>query len=263
MKKFVLLLVLAFVFCMGATFAQDTYFTQDYTGEVGAGYWMPSITGSLKPGVGATADQTFDLVNDLGVDNAGSVLLNFRYKFDATSSLYANYLSVENKGTKTLLRNITWRNNTFFTGDVIDTKVITKFVDIIYEKKVFESDSGYLCATLGVKYGGASLAITDTTRGGTMATSQKTLIPEVGLFGKTKITQNLNGIGRINFMKGNSGSKEGEMFDVDAGLTWDFYQNWACDLGYKWLHLKGKNTDLGDIFELNNGGPFLNFTYSY
>lgn len=242
------------------SFAQDTYFSNDYTGSVGAGYWFPTIVGSIKGGL---SGNTANFITDLGLNNNGSVLADFRYKFDPTSSVYVDYFNVSNTASRTIPNTFTWRFATFRAGDQVNSSLNVKMLDVIYEKKIYENEQAYLCATIGGKYGQASLSLTDTTQNINRRSNPTGFIPEVGLFGKTKMTQNLNAMARLNGIVGDNSDKHVNMIDVNAGLTWDFYQNWAADFGYKWFQLSGKNTTTNDEMNINYGGPFVMFRYSY
>lgn len=255
MKKFLLVVMIIFVALYGVSFAEGSYFSTDYNGSIGVGYWMPSITGSVKSDI---TGSTFNFKDDLGLVNTGTVLADFRYKFDDTSSLYVDYFNLSNKGSQNLPNTFVWRQQQFVAGALVNSVLDVKMVDVIYEKKIYENEQAYLCATIGGKYGHVALGLNNTRASATG------LIPEIGLFGKTKMTQNLNGLGRLNVIVGDSGSKRVSMVDLNAGITWDFYQNWAFDAGYKWLQLIDKNSSASnEEFNINYGGPFAMFRYSY
>jgi|GEM_PF-4644235 len=261
MKKFLLVVMVIFVALCGISFAEGSYFSTDYNGSLGVGYWFPSITGSVQSGV--TGAGSIDLKNDLGLNNNGTVYADFRYKFDETSSLYLDYFNLTNSGSLAIPNTFVWRSGTFTAGNTVNSSVNVRMFDAIYEKKIYENDQAYLCGTLGGKYGQASVTINNITTGFNSRANAVGLIPEIGLFGKTKMTQNLNGIARINAMVGDNSGKHVGMIDINAGITWDFYQNWACDLGYKWFQLTGNNLSSNDQMNINYGGPFAMFRYSY
>lgn len=266
MKKlvsFALVALVLFSVSVGAAFAQDSYFSQDYNGTVGVGYWMPSINGGLNIGPPANAATTIDFKNDLNMANASTVIADFRHKFDNVSSLYVGYFSLNNTGSVASGRTYTWRTYRFNAGNQVDSALNLKMADFIYEKKIYENDQAYLCGTLGIKYGTMHFNINNSTLGSSVPSSAKGVIPVIGLFGKTKMNQNLNGLARLNFMNGTSGSLNGNVFDLLAGLSWDFYQNWSGDFGYKWFSLKGTNTSTNDQLTINQVGPFVQFRFSY
>lgn len=261
MKKFLLVVMILFVALYGISFAEGSYFSTDYNGSFGAGYWMPSITGSLQTSLPNAA--AIDFKNDLGLNNNGTVYADFRYKFDETSSLYLDYFNITNSGSLTLPNTFSWHNVAYNAGNLVNSSLNVRMLDVIYEKKIYENDQAYLCGTIGAKYGQAAITVNNITRGSTGRSSAIGLIPEIGLFGKTKMTQNLNGIARINAMVGDNSGQHVGMIDINAGITWDFYQSWAADLGYKWFQLTGKNLSSNNQMNINYGGPFVMFRYSY
>lgn len=264
MKKlvFVTAIALAIVFmAAGVSFAKDAYFAQEYTGSVNATYWVPSITGSFTTG---NANSNMDFKNALGLSNSGAFMADMKYKYDNLSSFFVRYFGVGNTGGQTSPSGFMFRNITFGVNDNTTSTLNVKMADFVYERKLSESESSYLCGLIGIKYGSFRLNVTNVTRGNSSAgAGAKGVMPEIGLYGKTKLTQNIDGVARILFFNGTSGSQNGGFVDLDAGFNWEFYPNWSCDLGYKWFQLTGTNTNTQDKVNINYGGPFLGFRYSY
>lgn len=253
MKKLLLVIILLLVFGINAIWAQELIVTTPYTTEFEAGYWFPSIGGSVKYWNRASVH----FKDDLGIGNNGSAILGFKYILNNESNLQLSYFSISNTGSRFIPNQFSWRARVFQANDSVNSSIKVSALDFLYEKSVYQLENSMLAAGLGFKWAGFNVDLNNITQGFSVSQSLSGLIPQIGLSGTSKIAEQIDAIGKINFATGDSAGRHGSMVDLLAGLRWNIHENWAADFGYKWFQLKGKNNNSQDEVDFNYGGPIV------
>lgn len=231
----------------------DNIYTNDRATVLELGAWYPSVTGSIKTG---NANRV-DFVNDLGLANSGSVVAGFKYNITFDTNIQFSYFSLENTSTRQVPNAFWWKFRNFNANDIVASTLKVKMFEALYEKNWFKTEESELNFALGGKYTYFGIGLNDVTQNLSIGQSYKGIIPVIGISGRTKMLDNMDGVAKMNFMAASSGGSNGRVIDMAAGLRWKFYSFWSADLDYRWFQFFGQNSaDLSDV-NINYGGPML------
>lgn len=229
----------------------DTQRSAEY--EVGA--WFPTLSGT----VGATSSISWK--NDLAMQDQGSVVLGLKLNLNSTSNVQLQYASLNNTGSAQLTQNKIFGNNLYQTNDMVNSTLRWSALDVDYEKNFSRTDEGELNWIIGVKSLSATVTINDATRSFSNSFSLSQLVPQVGISGKLRVTENLIGYAKLLGMTGNANNRQGSVTDIDAGFRYRFNPNWTAQGSYRWHRTQVTANQNGG--EVQYGGPELLFRYEY
>ncbi|MBI2252676.1 MAG: hypothetical protein HYU63_08085 [Armatimonadetes bacterium] len=261
MYKKNLIFILGFIFLILSftnLWAEESSY-QTYNLGLEAGVWAPSITGSLKFGNSTKVD----LISDLAMSNSSAINFGMQYNLSPQVNWQLYYFDLGNTGSKSIVNQFNWRFRNFAVGDIVNSSLKVRMLDVLYEKNLYRLPEGELNVDLGLKFGSFDVSLNDTTQSFTVSQSLSGFMPQVGFSGKMKITETLDGFSRFYFIKADSSGRTAGMVDLISGLKWNFYNNWSADLAYKWFQLTGKNNLSQDEINFNYGGPLAQIRYNF
>lgn len=232
----------------------DTQRSAEY--EVGA--WFPTVSGAVS------AVDRISWKDDLAMQDQGSIVVGIKLNLSSTSNVQLQYASLNNSGSAALTQNRIFGNNLYRTNDAVTSTLRWSALDVDYEKNFSRTDEGELNWLIGVKALSATVTLNDSTRNFSDSFSLNQLVPQVGISGKLRVTENLIGYAKLLGMTGSAQNRNGSVVDIDAGFRYRFNPNWTAQGSYRWhrtaVTSNGSNNNTGEV---QYGGPELLFRYEY
>ena len=251
----VLCLMVVIVFSiLKYSFAQNYYVynnIEDKKINAKLGLWNAKLTGTT---FAPSNSFTTDLQNDLNFGNTKTgFYLDFNYKLSNLNTVGFSYFNVEHKAVKTLTRNITLPGDpndvNVNSGTTVFSTIKSRAFDLFYKRYVNTGENYEFYGMVGIRFNNFSADYsTNTNSLASFEGNNPSLF--LGLGGNFNIGSNLSAFYEISglsvSLKSNS---KNHFIQYNLGLNYRFTQNWALDVGYKYLSTKfeddlSRNIDL-------------------
>ncbi|MCW8845772.1 MAG: hypothetical protein OQK99_08030 [Gammaproteobacteria bacterium] len=202
-----------------------------------------------------------DLETDLGLSKQDSVFrIDGYYRFNEKHRIDFSYFDLSRDGSKVLNRTIDFLGEEFLINTQVDANFDMSIYKIAYTYSVIQNDSGYLGLSAGLYIADISAGISLTPLEGGLidgaAASEGVTapLPVFGVRGQYNFTEKWMFRGSAEIFVYEYDAYSGSLYDVYAGIDYQWFKNMAVGIGYNSVKL-----DVGvsaDRFEGN-----LNWQY--
>ena len=136
--------------------------------EVGARgyYWFPSLGGNVKVDEGGVIGTTIDFDKDLGIDDENYPSVE-AFVGLGSHHVSLSYTNIDYSGKNTLTKDITFREETYRVGDVVDSSIEYTMIDFHYQYDLLDLENILAGFSLGgvfqIKYLEGDVSLKSTT----------------------------------------------------------------------------------------------------
>lgn len=252
---------------MQATPAAAQAIDDKYWLEV-SGYW-PSIDTEIQvssvnnPTIGTEIDLESDL--DLA-DDRGLPAFFAGARLGGGFSIGAEYYSLGRSGTKTLERQITFRDVTYPVAVEVESSFDTDIYRLTVGYAFVRNETVELGAALGLHATDIAVELSGQgSVGGATAQIQSRSedvlapLPTLGLFGAWEIAPGFTLNGRVDYLSLKIDQYDGRLVNAQAALTYRFHRNIGIGAAYRYVdyRLDVERERTNGSFEYRFNGPAL------
>lgn len=267
MKKTLGVLVLSVLLCCavgGAVGWAGPFDTNPPSFEVQGGWWLPHLDGHLQ--TSAATSNTVDFKNTLALPDS-TAGLNFALLLHSNSkvSWRVEYYQAQSSGANivpAISSPIVMHPVVLNAGDSVTSSLNMSAVALWYQQNFWRSDDGELNWMLGVKNYDWNLSVNNLTQGVSTSFRATQFVPQLGISGKTRITDQLIGVASLAIGGGGAANRNGSLVDAEGGLEWKFNPNWNVGATYKYERLN-VTTTFNQTLDETNGGARVYLNYAY
>jgi outer membrane protein len=231
--------------------------------EIGARgyYWFPSLDGNVRvdeAGIGTTVD--FD--NDLGIDDENYPCVE-AFVGLGNHHLSLAYTDIDYSGKETLTRKIYFRGELYAVGDVVDSSIEYRMIDLHYQYDFLDLENILAGFSLGgvfqVKYLEGDVSLKTTTGVAIDEEEDFTLpIPMLGLNLHVGILADILEARVRGTFIGYSGNT---IYEVMGDISWTPFPFIDIHGGYKTFVIDIDEDDV--ILDYDMSGPYVALTVSF
>lgn len=239
--------------------------------KVSAGGFFPLNNTQVQVGTNnGNAGTNIDLEDDLGFNkSSSSFMASFEWRISRRSRLGSEYFVLNRSSTKTLEKEITFKDHTYD----INTNVIA-FFDVqiarIYYGYAFLSKPKYEAGVLigaHVLFGDLGLRVN---------TQQASLeyrnnfdftapLPDVGIWGEFVLSNRFGLNVNANYLAAKIDTISGRILSYNLSVLYNVYQNFSLTAGYTGLNFRvdDKEERINGFVKWGYNGPSITATYSF
>jgi hypothetical protein len=229
------------------------------------GVWQTGFDG----GIGSNGTSG-SLKDDLLLPDQSPMTLGFTWSLNPKNNIKLGYTNFNQSATSTLTRAFVIKGDNsavtpYLVGNKVNTTLKINFLDVDWEHSCWKGDTAEAGFVLGIKNTSITSSINvqaGTTTVNPSEVSGSVPIPQIGLFGKAKLGEKMNGYARLAGLALKSGGTQGEMMDYRAGISYDFNKQVGCLLDYRYLKTIIKDNNSNEVW-LRYAGPSLSLNYKF
>jgi hypothetical protein len=244
---------------LGSAQAADDFFAQDAQTpspitdyfSLSASYFHASVNTQLRldpPGIpmGGTSLSGAQTLGFRSSETDGMADLMFRLR--DRNRITADYLELDQSGTRTLNSPVVFGNQFFFAGDTLNSALQWRALGLTYTYAFIQNDRFELGAGLGVHLMDLDVRGSVPARFANYETSIAGALPTPALEAIWRITRRFSVTGRAQYLHATLNETYGELGDFHADVQFRVVPNLALGVGYSQLQLK-----LNSVIQSNPG----------
>jgi outer membrane protein len=231
--------------------------------EIGARgyYWFPSLDGNVKvdeAGVGTT----IDFEKDLGIEDENYPAVEV-FLGDGRHHLSLTYTNIDYSGKKTLTRDIIFNGKTYNIGDLVESSIEYKMMDLHYQYDFLNLENVLAGFSLGVvfqiKYLDGEVGLKTAT--GTVIDEKKDFTFPLPMIGLNLHIGMLADVLEARLRGTAIGYAGNAIYELIADISWTPLPFLDIHGGYKSFVIDIDEDDV--VFDYDMSGPFVALTLSF
>jgi hypothetical protein len=196
-----------------------------------------------------------DLEDNLGLDNSDTVFrIDGYYRFKKKHRLDFSVFDLSRSASILIQRDIEWNDTVYPINSTLDSNFDLAIYKLAYTWSFLQRDKGYLGLTAGVYVARFGTTIAGELIGQRESNDVTVPLPVFGLRGQYDFTQKLSFRASGEIFALEYGDFSGSMYDIYAGLDYQFFKHLAIGVG-----INSVNIDIGITKDNFNGD--LNWQY--
>ena len=271
------LLILSMFLISATVSAQDSKDASNYhpflsdTIYLNLGVFNARNTATVGLGIGDVVGQEIDVTN---TDSNASLALRWRYT--ENWSLWAQVWSTSNSTTATLTKDISFGDPeiTIRAGSKINLETDLDILRLFFGRSFFKKPQSEWGAGLGLHWMELGLNLTSdlqtdppTDKDGTHGASLKggVPLPNLGIWYMYSWSPKWVTTVRADWLEIELGEYSGNMYDVSAGVNWQFSEHVGVGLAYQFFNFSAAVNGTGGNTEISikQDGPFLSLSANW
>ena len=192
----------------------------------------------LDPAGVPLAGTTLSGSRDLGfksVENDGLAELMFRLR--DRNRISADFLELDQAGTRALNRSIIFGDEVFTQGDVVSSSLQWRILGLRYTYAFIQNDRFELAAGIGLHLMDLDVRGTDPIRFANYETSIAGILPAPALESAWRITRRISLTARAEYLRGTLNGTYGKLGDFHADAQYRIVPNLSVGAGYSVVEL--------------------------
>ena len=176
---------------------------------------------------------------DLGfksVENDGLAELMFRLR--DRNRITADFMELDQAGTRTLNRTITFGDQVYSAGDVVSSALQWRVLGLRYTYAFIQNDRFELAAGIGLHLMDLDMRGNDPIRFANYETSIAGILPTPALESAWRITRKISVTARAEYLRGALNGTSGKLGDFHADAQYRIVPNLSVGAGYSVVELK-------------------------
>ena len=204
--------------------------------------------------------------DDLGLAKSGeSADVEAEVRIRERHLVRFNYLRLDRRATTTLTRQIQFGNDTFQTGDEVESSLDLHEFTATYAYRFVRTQRFEFYGSFGIHL--TELAAEGRVRARNLHEEQNEVapLPALGLGAEVAFTDRIFVSAFVDYLQANVNDFDGDIFDARIAALWRFNRNISAGLGYYLVERRVDSQKLGDAghFKLTNGGAELFLRMSF
>ena len=203
-------------------------------------YFHASVDTTLRldpPGV-PLGGSTLSGSQDLGfksIENDGLAELMFRLR--DRNRITADFLELDQAGTRSLNRSIIFGDEVFTQGDVVSSALQWRVMGLRYTYAFIQNDRFELAAGIGLHLMDLDVRGNDPIRFANYETSIAGILPTPALESAWRITHSISVTARAEYLRGTLNGTSGKLGDFHADAQYRIVPNLSVGAGYSVVEL--------------------------
>ncbi|MHA3789436.1 hypothetical protein ACX0HA_14590 [Flavobacterium hauense] len=211
-----------------------------------------------------------DLEDDLGFkDNTTSFYANAMWRASKRSRFELEYFNLNRETTKTLQKEITFRDNTYEVNATVNAHFNTTIIRFAYGYSILCKPKYEVGLLVGTHLMFIDMGIGLDTNNVNLDKSDKfevtAPLPDLGIWSEVVITKRLGLYVNANYLSAKVDNIKGKILSYNVSLLYNVYQNFSLTAGYSGLDIDIDimRPRLNGSLEWGYNGPSIAATYSF
>ncbi len=222
---------------------------------VGLAWWFAFLDAKAQISVPGIIGTDIDLVDDLGVDDmVGIPVISLWVQPLSWLKFQAEYMTAGIEGSKVIDESIAFDGRFFDISDTVRGELDVDRFSGWVEINPFNGSWGYLGFAVGGEYIHLDGKLSDDLIG-SVSSSLDAGTVTLGVQAGFNLTENLEAHARMRGMSFDISDVKAEVFDIQAGLAYTFWDTLELSADYRYLFLKVEEDD--NSGEVTLQGPML------
>jgi hypothetical protein len=204
--------------------------------SISAGTFLLDTATRVRVDGEASTGTELNLERDMGLGNTDRFRLDAYWRFKERHKLRVMYFDTSQSGSRTIARDITFRDTTYPVNAEISAEFKTTVAELAYEYAFVRREKWELAGSFGLHNLKFELGL--SASGATQAASLSNSasadgpLPVLGLHGIWRFTNSLYADAQAQFFKINVSPYDGRLEDYTASLIWQPLRHVAFGAGY-------------------------------
>ncbi|MFH2138890.1 MAG: hypothetical protein ABII88_10320 [Candidatus Omnitrophota bacterium] len=262
MKKTLLVLLLVSFAVLSATAAFAE--AKDTLVSVTADYWMPGIDAEVKSSELGLLGSQIDIIDDLGIDDSETIpALKASLDLPLFPEIIVSYFAIDGDGKKNITKTLSYKGVSYAASTNVTASYEITHYEGLLAWSFLNQDFGKLGVVLGVKYFEVETSLKDNTTGITKTEDVAGPVPVVGIIGGIGLPGKFRFEALARGLVLEVGDVDAALFDIDAGLHYDFNKFFRASAGYRYFAIDAEDTKENDTVDIKFTGPYIGITGSF